>query len=1183
MELDNRAIEISNVGLGGNNCDTVIYVDMDVCAGSVLSINNQSVSADGLYTDSLTSVGGCDSVVVYNVMFQAHFFYYSSDSICNGDSIKLGDTWRKDPGLYYDTLTSAYGCDSVLGVYLSYKDSTHIQRQIYKCKEDSVFAAGAWQVTPGIYYDSSYSVALCDSFIVTEIIDYPNPNLQANVSSTMICEGDSVTLSSIGSGTKIWNTGQIGNFTCYPTVTSIYEVSAIDLNGCFDSDSVTVDVLPKPILVVDSLIDLCDGDSVLLNASSSSPVIWNGGLSNGANVSPSQSTNYIATTINSFGCSTTDLTKIKVHTNPTLSIPVSFSICKEDSVGLNGISNGNVNWNIGTGNNVMIKPQVSSTYYVTATNAIGCESIDSLQISVLPLPILNINNITPICEGQSTTLYANTNGTLNWNVGIGNNILVSPSSTTAYFVSATHVNGCQRKDSVEVVVYSNPVLAVVNTPTICTGDSMNLTAVSNGNITWGIGGSNPVMVSPLTTTNYTVTATSIYGCTTEDSTTLVVNPTPTLTINPIAPICESDSTQLIAISSGIVQWNIGVGNTQIVSPSQNTMYYANVTSALGCEINDSVLVSVLPKPNLNIIPVSPICDGDAAVLNASTSGQIQWNLGTGNTITVSPTVNTYYTVTATGLNGCQNDDSVEVVVWPIPTLTLSSNDTICEGDTVILNAISNGQILWSAGSNPLIATPNSTTAYYVTATNTFGCLIEDSVEVMVRPTPTMSVNNVSPICLGQSVVLHANATSSTAVSWSAGTGNTIVINPSNSGVYKATAVNTFGCETSDSVLVTVYPIPTLNLNNITSVCYGEVVTLSAVSNGNIVWNMGQGNPVQVNLNSSSLCIATANNSYGCVKKDSVYVNVMPELALMLQSPKTTICKGDSIKISALGNGMITWGLGQVGNITVAPQTTQTYQAMIQNSLGCTDTSEITIEVNDIPDLNISGDTTICRGDGVVLNATGTGIIKWNSIIPNGRLVRPQTTTVYEAKATGTNHCENKKLKTITVNQLPVINMYSFTNPSICVNDFNGVPIPQAFPIGGTYNGNGIQNGYFYPQIAGIGSHVISYEVVDGNGCKNNASTTISVSLCTDVEEAELEGSVKVFPNPVNNQLNIDLQWGTSESITYMILDVSGKEIQSGNLQDMMIHTTSVKGLSRGMYILKVDDSKRIKLIKFIKN
>ncbi|WP_242927785.1 T9SS type A sorting domain-containing protein [Pontibacter vulgaris] len=58
---------------------------------------------------------------------------------------------------------------------------------------------------------------------------------------------------------------------------------------------------------------------------------------------------------------------------------------------------------------------------------------------------------------------------------------------------------------------------------------------------------------------------------------------------------------------------------------------------------------------------------------------------------------------------------------------------------------------------------------------------------------------------------------------------------------------------------------------------------------------------------------------------------------------------------------------------------------------------------------------------------------------------------------------------------------------------NAGPVTLAgSPNGGIYQGNGIQNGVFYPEVAGVGTHTIVYSYTDANGCSNTASATIVV-------------------------------------------------------------------------------------------
>lgn len=1180
MDLNYRADIISN-NLGGNNsCDTIVYIDLDLCAGSLVTINNQTVYSSGLYTDSLVTIAGCDSIVVYNVLFKPHYLYYAYDSICNGDSMLIGSEWRKSPGLYFDTLSSLLGCDSVMGVYLSYKDSTQIHKTIYKCIEDSVLIRGEWQSTPGLYYDTVYSTALCDSFFVTQVINYSKPNVQATASSVMTCEGDSVFLNAIGNGTLIWSTGDTGSFVSVPQVSTDYHVTITDSNGCTHSDSTSVFVLPLPQLSVQSTISLCEGDTANLNALGTGTITWDSTWSNPFQVSPVQDTFYTVRAVNNFGCEVKDSVWVNVFENPTLSILIPDSICAGDSVLLKGVSNANVFWNLGLANNAYVQPQTGTRFIATAQSVNGCETKDSIDVTVLSLPSLSINSIPPICEGDAAILYANTNGQLNWNVGIGNNILLYPQITSEYFVTSTGVNGCQKSDSIEVIVHSNPILAIANTPAICEGDSMVLNAVSNGNINWNVGTGNSVIVAPTASKVYHVTATNYYGCSIEDSAVLNVHPKPGLSIANTSPICYGDSINLIANSTANIQWDMGTGSSIRVSPIQNKKYYVTATDNLGCTNKDSVEVVVWSLPNLSIPPINPVCLGESAIIQANSNASVLWSTGAMNsTISVTPSVSTTYHVTATHVNGCSKTDSVELTVMPTPTLNINTSDTICEGDSILLNAFSSDPLVWNVGGSSTYVAPTTSTHYYVTATNSSGCTTTDSIQIIVNAKPQLSVNTVTPICMGQSVVLHANATSATNVSWNTGVGNTVVISPSNSGVYEATATNVFGCESSDSVWVTVYPLPTLNINSIAPVCYGDPVTLSAISNGNVNWNFGIGNPAQVTLGSSTYCTATATSLNGCVQTDSIHVQILPKPWLIVQPTLNEICLGDSVNISAYGNGNVVWRHGATGSVTVTPQQTETYKAIVQNNQGCSDSTEVTITVHDIPTLSIDSDTVICQGEDVILSGVGNGIITWNTGIPNGTIVKPNHSTTYTAKIVDVHSCENTQSKLVKVNPLPLVQMDPFSQSQICLNQTNGIGLPNAIPIGGTYSGGGIQNGKFYPQLVGTGTHTVTYKVKDGNGCENESSSNIQVSVCTGITEPEND-FIKIYPNPVNNVLHIDLN--LNQIVKYEVLDLSGKSIQSGVWSENGTQMISVAEFSAGLYLLKLDVDKSVKFIKFIK-
>src|SRR5690606_27376505 len=110
-------------------------------------------------------------------------------SICDNDSIFAGNAWQTTSGLYYDTLASASGCDSVVVTDLTVNTSLISNLAISICDNDSVFAAGAWQNTSGLYYDTLVSASGCDSVVITDLT--VNASLVSNL-AVSICDNDSV-------------------------------------------------------------------------------------------------------------------------------------------------------------------------------------------------------------------------------------------------------------------------------------------------------------------------------------------------------------------------------------------------------------------------------------------------------------------------------------------------------------------------------------------------------------------------------------------------------------------------------------------------------------------------------------------------------------------------------------------------------------------------------------------------------------------------------------------------------------------------------------------------------------------------------------------------------------------------------------------------------------------------------
>ncbi|MBN1340313.1 MAG: PQQ-binding-like beta-propeller repeat protein [Bacteroidales bacterium] len=182
----------------------------------------------------------------------------------------------------------------------------------------------------------------------------------------------------------------------------------------------------------------------------------------------------------------------------------------------------------------------------------------------------------------------------------------------------------------------------------------------------------------------------------------------------------------------------------------------------------------------------------------------------------------------------------------------------------------------------------------------------------------------------------------------------------------------------------------------------------------------------------------------------------------------------------------------------------------------------------IADFN-ADNTTVCEGETVNYEDNSSGnVVSWEwlfeggtpsssqqqnpSVVYNTAGIFDVTLTVYD----GAGYATLTREDFILVNPLPAV---SFSDlPDFCLDDPPYL-LGEGSPAGGEYSGPGVMNGYFYPDIAGAGSHTLIYTYSDENGCENSASQTVWVEECTGIHDHSAP-EVSVFPNPVTDQLNI---------------------------------------------------------------
>jgi len=400
-----------------------------------------------------------------------------------------------------------------------------------------------------------------------------------------------------------------------------------------------------------------------------------------------------------------------------------------------------------------------------------------------------------ICSGDSVELVANGASAYQWlpNSGLQCNSCdsskASPSSSVTYSVVGISLAGCRDTSTLKVTVNATPTITISASKgtTICSlADTTVLTAAGGTTYSWlpatGLNTNTGSIVdaNPTVSLTYTVSSFSAAGCPATDSIAITVNPTPTVTASAVSSsICSGTSTMLNANGANTYTWspsaglNPSTGSSVSADPGTSATYTVTGTSN-GCSDTASVAVTVVITPTITVASVGgdSLCSGNSKVLSASGATSYVWSTSqTSSSISVSPTINTTYTVV--GYNGAC-PDSLEVTVdLYAPFQVGITNDTLCSGRTANITAMASGgsapyTYLWSNGlgtnaSASIVVTPGAST-YSCNVSNACGQTFPATVVVDGAVTPNAHFTTTPDTIPGGQLVGFLNSNSA-ATSW----------------------------------------------------------------------------------------------------------------------------------------------------------------------------------------------------------------------------------------------------------------------------------------------------------------------------------------------------------------------------------------------------------------------------------
>lgn len=1152
-----------NVTLTATGASTYTWFPGPLTGASVTDF----VTSTTNYTVTGTAASGCSNSAVTTVSLNTIpvlTLNASPSAICNGNSSTLtasgalSYTWQ--PGnlsgaivsvnptsstIY--TVTGGNGsCISTQTILLTVNPNPTIianatSTNICSSNSTTLSATGALNYTwnPGGTISSSVSVnplvttnytvigssaSGCTNQAVLTISVTSSPTITASANSATICFGGTSTLSASGATSYTWNPGGLtgSSTTVNPIISTIYTVTGAN-GSCVNSNTVSVTVNALPAIIANASPNpLCAGNQATLTASGALTYTWNPGILSGSSVTvaPIVSTIYTVQGTNALGCVGSTTVNLVVNTQPTITAAASSTnICAGTTVTLSAVGGISYFWSpIGFfGSTTPVTPSVTTTYTVAGTSAFGCVGIGLVTVSVTPIPTVNLSSTSAsVCSGNSATLTATGAIAYTWNPGglTSSVIVASPLVNTTYTVVGA--NGfCTSTNTITLFVNPNPTINATASPSIiCAGGSSTLSAIGATSYTWNPGGitGSTLNVTPVTTTIYTVSGTNGFGCINTRTVSVIVNPTPTITLVATnTSICSGNSTTITATTTGAgpfsYTWNPGglSGSLVAVSPLTSTIYTVVGTNGTGCIGTRTININVSPTPTITLTSsLNPICSGNSTTLSAVGAASYTWNPGSlsGSSVVVSPLTTTQYTVVGqTGI--CTASNVITITVNPTPTLVLNpsfTSTTICSGSNITATVSGASNYTWlpvSLTGSVVTLNPLVTTNYSVIGTSVAGCINNITFTINVTTTPTVNIAASSPsVCSGNSATLIPSGATLYTLSPIGTIGSSFVVTPSVTTTYTVTGNNGL-CLDTETVTIIMSPSPTLTAATSASViCAGSTTSLGVIGANSYTWlPVGlTGSIVTVSPSVTTNYTVVGQTLAGCSSNTTVLISVNPIPTISVNNPTSSVCSGTTLNLTASGASTYTWNPGSLigASQTLTLAGTTTYTVAGTSSLGCNSTTFFTINVTPTPTIIASAtNPSICTGQSTTLTSTGAGSYTWQPGSINGSVavVSPTTNTTYTV--TGQNgSCVSTQTLNIFINPVPSITITP-NNSSIC----SGSSATLTASGASTYTWN-VTLPVVSPSIVVTPTTATNYTLIgtSASGCTAQAVASLSVDL-----------------------------------------------------------------------------------------
>lgn len=385
------------------------------------------------------------------------------------------------------------------------------------------------------------------------------------------------------------------------------------------------------------------------------------------------------------------------------------------------------------------------------------------------------------------------------------------------------------------------------------------------------------------------------------------------------------------------------------------------------------------------------CDAFDAVIAvdyiwATTDGNI---IGDANQKTISVDKSGTYTVSVSDCESCDATDSVDVKIGEAKA-DAGDDETICTGEEVILSVEGEGTYLWSNDetTKTINVSPDTTTEYTVTVTNEH-CEATDTVIVNVLTPKAYELEGGDSFCIDG----EADFLTDTTISVSGdimGANSTFVVTDLDGNILGLPAT----------------------LETVKGIDFD-----GAGAGTCLVWHLSFEDGLQ-----GATMGANANDLEGCFNLSNPISVVRNEGATANAGDDVTVCSGDEVMLTATGGGTYLWSTGETAaSIKVSPMADTTYSVTVTSDEGCEAMDEVMVSLNPDVTADAGADVSTCKGDEVMLTATGGGTYLWSTGETGASIkVTPTADTSYSVTVTSEEGCEAMDEVMVSVDDKVVI-------------------------------------------------------------------------------------------------------------------------------------------------------------------